>query len=1246
MNSPPDWEGEDKVAGSATIAREPAAIDTTSTSTSASVAWLEKALKNIPFPEKEAYLIAFKEAPRLVQLESNPELFLQREDGDGYAAAVRLSLYWTTRKDTFGERAYLPMTITGEGAMDAFDIEVVRSGFFAPLPDAAEGVQVFCFHRSRLNGKRSVSIQSRKRCFFYFCQVMAENPISRSEGSIGLRVMEDATFSNSIPTLEFLRNGSVARLKNLYVCAYLPKSGKKLFTETVLPVLMQKLNGCMGKIVSLLAKESAGEFAAELEGAGVSKEGLPAILGGTCDYSQLEAWLDKRVVLERSREGLGVVTATPMVLSAPDLGKVVPASKSEEVSCKSSAVKKRVQASSTKEGESEFLKQPPLKKRLVGDYEVARMVLREEQVIEPPLTQVCAQVYSNTKAVPASDQDRRAAFMAALERIPYEDKAAYLEAQERVPALVEKESGQEAFLSCENFNVEAAAGRLATYWEKRKAIFGESAFLPMTQTGEGALNRGDLTVLASCYFAPLPTDRGGRSVFCYDASKLGKCALDSRLRVTFYLLAVAAENKTSRNDGCVVLCIKGQQKSDRDKKDTLGPIIDALPVRIKALHVICREAGHRKNISAKKIGLAVSQLFGNSLESRTITHNALCREEIVRQLDAYGLSKVGLPKSLGGDWGYQKLTQWQELRSRLEWGLPPGSSGEEVDQMFNFASIRKLSDLTEEEKVERKRRLNVIHSRRKRERERIEIEVLQEHCSELGEKNKYLEDENKRFEEILASAQSKIALLEPSASSSKPLCAAPALFSASSPMGAPRAAHFPFPSLHKVPAAAAAAATEMPAKRWDTYDKNDEQPVPSILEELYSEQSLRDQMAAQAARGQDTQGIELKRELECQRAINARSSFMSGGAATGEISSHRDHRASQSIRTEEMQEIEFRRESQLRQEPDAQCSFLGGDRQSLRDHFAAQATREAEMEAIQLQREIQRQRERNAQSSLMGNGAATSERQSHRDYMAAQAASAEEMETIQLQREIQLQRARNAQSSFMGGGTATTTSETQLRRDYMTNQAERAQEIQAMHLQRQIQLQREPDAQSSFSGGGAPTSEIERLRDLLAARAACSEERQGMDLERECHLPREPHAQCSFLGSGAATSLDSIQSIRNSFLLNDMLRRQGMQGSFGGLEQDYSRQGEESLQQLQYHQHEQQLQQQLQQQQYYGLQLQQLQQHPSYRTAAPDNVHVHKDGNFTASAVAAPRGAASRSYNGPANGDYNYDYDYDASGRY
>jgi len=141
----------------------------------------------------------------------------------------------------------------------------------------------------------------------------------------------------------------------------------------------------------------------------------------------------------------------------------------------------------------------------------------------------------------------RSELQVAGDLLPYNEKAAYLDARERVPDLVDQESDPEAFLDCESCNVEKAAQHLVAYWNKRKQIFGARAFLPMTQTGEGALNRGDLKVLASYYFGQLPSDRVGRTVLCYDGSKLGKCSQDSRLRVAFYLFSVAAE---SEGDGC------------------------------------------------------------------------------------------------------------------------------------------------------------------------------------------------------------------------------------------------------------------------------------------------------------------------------------------------------------------------------------------------------------------------------------------------------------------------------------------------------------------------------------------------------------------------------------------------------------------------------------------------------------------------------------------------------------------------
>ena len=50
--------------------------------------------------------------------------------------------------------------------------------------------------------------------------------------------------------------------------------------------------------------------------------------------------------------------------------------------------------------------------------------------------------------------------------------------------------------------------------------------------------------------------------------------------------------------------------------------------------------------------------------------------------------------------------------------------------------------------------MNVLHSRRKRERERIEIEVLHEQCDDMRSRNKDLVQENSQLEHMLKTAQS------------------------------------------------------------------------------------------------------------------------------------------------------------------------------------------------------------------------------------------------------------------------------------------------------------------------------------------------------------------------------------------------------------------------------------------------------------------------------------------------------------
>ena len=57
--------------------------------------------------------------------------------------------------------------------------------------------------------------------------------------------------------------------------------------------------------------------------------------------------------------------------------------------------------------------------------------------------------------------------------------------------------------------------------------------------------------------------------------------------------------------------------------------------------------------------------------------------------------------------------------------------------------------------MERKRRMNVIHSKRKRDRVRIEVDILREQCIELKDKQASLRRENKLLEDLYEDMRSK-----------------------------------------------------------------------------------------------------------------------------------------------------------------------------------------------------------------------------------------------------------------------------------------------------------------------------------------------------------------------------------------------------------------------------------------------------------------------------------------------------------
>ena len=245
---------------------------------------------------------------------------------------------------------------------------------------------------------------------------------------------------------------------------------------------------------------------------------------------------------------------------------------------------------------------------------------------------------------------------AALELLSDAETAAYKEATKKVPHLVEIESPPIRFLRFENYNAWSAAKRLAAYWRHRKALFGERAFLPMTQTGEGALSQEDLEVLNTGYIAILPNDGDQFPVLCYDRSRLDKenreAVTMQRLRCIFYIFSMVAENELAQRDGAISLCVLNSSFRMEDFPFGMQVeqlVSEALPLRRKRIHLVSSPPRSGKKKFVDTIFPQLVKFVGSLVTAgKMITHSGYSKEDTVKELERYGINKSGIPRSLGG----------------------------------------------------------------------------------------------------------------------------------------------------------------------------------------------------------------------------------------------------------------------------------------------------------------------------------------------------------------------------------------------------------------------------------------------------------------------------------------------------------------------------------------------------------------------------------------------------------------------
>jgi hypothetical protein len=253
--------------------------------------------------EKGAFLEAVERVPDLVDLESPPQDFLIAENYNTWAAAERAVNYWELRAWLFGERAWLPMTSTGNGCLNEEDCALLETGFCSILDENADmsGRGVLCFevpHRKLLVHRMSIV-----RVIFYLISVAHERESVRKKGLIVVADTKNYTTSRFdrkfIKCVAYLFMGyHPVNTKAYHMCA--PPGHKSCFL-LVLPFIKYFQTRHIRQRF-LVHNGNGSEVAMDLEQYGINKHCLPVSLGGTKTLNDFDNWLAHRRELEHHRE--------------------------------------------------------------------------------------------------------------------------------------------------------------------------------------------------------------------------------------------------------------------------------------------------------------------------------------------------------------------------------------------------------------------------------------------------------------------------------------------------------------------------------------------------------------------------------------------------------------------------------------------------------------------------------------------------------------------------------------------------------------------------------------------------------------------------------------------------------------------------------------------------------------------------------------------------------------------------------
>ena len=380
----------------------------------------------------------------------------------------------------------------------------------------------------------------------------------------------------------------------------------------------------------------------------------------------------------------------------------------------------------------------------------------------------------------------------ALRLIPEDIRKDYDEAIRVVPHLVRTESKVADFLQVEDFNLERAAHRMATYWKARKYLFGEDRWLkPLNQTGRGALSPEDVTLLRTGYYVLLPRAQHGVQII-FDETRLPCAAGHTTTRLVFYLTHLYGD--ISRYGISFVHVVTSGKRPPPDIKLEGWDIYRAaLPIRVNQKIVVAQAYEPDKSHLLQYLAFQTQRTaqFRSRQPVALVAGSSFTHTLKLLEQD-HGLDRALLPRCLGGNFDYSLFQDWIRMRLSVEGAmaaapvvanhLPIGETAQDpannirrpvlllCDEKPQGALDQQENDNQRSSKASKVAQpfattgeVGVSESRKRGKRQgtyarrRLQIKELQLECEKLQNENAQIRQDNRRLESSLAQARFVVA---------------------------------------------------------------------------------------------------------------------------------------------------------------------------------------------------------------------------------------------------------------------------------------------------------------------------------------------------------------------------------------------------------------------------------------------------------------------------------------------------------